>query len=265
MRKLASLELTLICLGGLVVWLGLGAGLAATPGLKDAFSAMNNHLIFQWLAGPAQAAPLLMAWFIILCLWAALLFVNLVLCLFTRLWPQASRSGKTRWWLLFAAHILFGIVMVAHAAGLTLGYKKEGLALKPGQSVEWGQGWRMTLQEVVYKSDPALLKLNYRQARMQLNRERFPLGLNFAVVELRRNNELLAQGRVGMLEPLVNGGLRVTLNRFTPPAGEGESPGVRLIVSSSPLTALFFGGYGALILGLLVLAATTWRRRPNGA
>jgi hypothetical protein len=264
MKKLASLELTLICLGGLVVWLGLGAVLAVAPGSRETFTLMNHHLVFQWLAGPAQDAPLLMAWFIILCLWAALLFVNLLLCLFTRLWPQASRSGKSRWWLLFAAHILFGLVMVAHAAGLTLGYKKEGLMLKPGQSVEWGQGWRMTLQEVVYKSDPELLKLNYRQARMQLNRERFPLGLNYAVVELSRNNHPLAKGRVGMLEPLVKDGLRVTLTRFTAPADDGQ-PGARLVVSSSPLTALFFGGYGALILGLLILAATTWRRRSNGA
>lgn len=264
MKRLASLELTLICLGGLVVWLGLGAGMSVAPGLKEAFMAMNQHLVLKWLAGPAQEAPFLMAWFIILCLWAAVLFVNLALCLFTRLLPQANRSGKSRWWLLFAAHVLFGVVMIAHAAGLTMGYKKEGLTLKPGQSVEWGQGWRMALHKVEYKSDTELLKLNYRQARMQLNRERFPLGVNFALVELSRDNQILAQGRVGMLEPLVQDGVRVTLTSFTPPA-DGESPGVRLVVSSSPLTALFFGGYGALILGLLVLAATTWRRRSNGS
>jgi hypothetical protein len=165
---------------------------------------------------------------------------------------------------LFAAHILFGVVMIAHAAGLTLGYKKEGLTLKPGQTVEWGQGYRIALQEVVYKSDTQILKLNYRQARMQMSRERFPLGLNYAVVKLSRNDQPLAHGRVGILEPLVQDGLRVTLTRFTPPA-EGEQPGVNLVVSSSPLTALFFSGYGALILGLLVLATTTWRRRSNGA
>ncbi len=264
MKRLASLEMTLICLGGLVVWLGLGAGMAAAPSFRDAFMAMNHHLVFQWLAGPAQEAPLLMVWFLVLCVWAAFLFLNLALCLFMRLLPQASRSGKSRWWLLFAAHILFGVVMLTHAAGLTLGYKKDGLILKPGQTVEWGQGWRLTLQEVNYKSDPAYLKLNYMQARQQLTRERFPLGLNYAIVKLSRNDQLLAQGRVGMLEPLVQSGLRITLTKFMPSA-PGESPGARLVVSSSPLTALFFGGYGALILGLLVLAFTTWRRCPNGA
>ena len=264
MKRLASLEMTLICLGGLVVWLGIGAGMAVAPSFRDAFVEMNHHLIFQWLAGPAQEAPFLMVWFAVLCAWAALLFLNLALCLFMRLLPQASRSGKSRWWLLFAAHILFGVVMLTHAAGLALGYKKDGLVLKPGQTVKWEHGWKLTLQQVVFKSDPELLKLNYRQARMQLSRERFPLGLNYAMVELSRDDQPLAQGRVGMLAPLVQNGLRVTLTKFMPPVS-GETPGVSLVVSSSPLTALFFGGYGALILGLLVLAFTTWRRRSNGA
>lgn len=264
MKKLASLEMTLICLGGLVIWLAWGAWLAVTPSLKSALMAMNHNLIFQWLAGPAREAPLLMFWFLMLCLWAAFLFLNLALCLLTRLWPQAKRSGKPRWWLLFAAHILFGVVMLTHAAGLTLGSKKDNLILKPGQTVEWGQGWKMTLQEVNFKSDPELLKLNYRQARMQLSRESFPLGLNYAIVELSRNGQVMAQGRVGMLNPLVQNGRRITLTKFTPPADD-EKPGASLVVSSSPLTALFFGGYGALIIGLLVMAITTWRRRPNGA
>ncbi len=264
MKRLASLELTLICLGGLVVWLGLGAGLAVTPSLKNAFMAMNHHLVFQWLAGPAQATPLLMAWFIILCLWAAVLFLNLVLCLITRLFPQASRSGKSRWWLLAAAHVLFGMVMICHAAGLTLGDKKDGLTLQPGQTVEWGQGWRLQLQRVEFTSDPALLKLNYRQARKRLNRESFPLDANFAVVELSRNDQPLAKGRVGMLAPLVQDGTRVTLTGFAPPDAGGKI-GARLVVSGSPLTPLFFGGYVALILGLLTLAAFTWRRRSNGS
>jgi hypothetical protein len=264
MKKLASLEMTLICLGGLVIWLALGAWLAVTPSFKNALMAMNHDLIFQWLAGPAQKAPLLMVWFLVLCLWAAFLLLNLALCLFVRLWPQAKRSGKTRWWLLFVAHIMFGLVMLTHAAGLTLGYKKDNLTLKPGQTVEWGQGWRITLQEVHFKSDPELLKLNYRQARKQLSRKRFPLGLNYAIVKLSRNDKILAQGRVGMLEPLVQDGQRVTLTKFTPSV-DGENPGARLVISSSPLTALFFGGYGALVIGLLILAFTTWRRRPNGA
>lgn len=264
MKKLASLEMTLICLGGLVIWLALGAWLAVTPGLKSALMAMNHSLVFQWLAGPAREAPILMVWFLVLCLWAAFLFLNLALCLLTRLWPQARRSGKARWWLLFATHVMFGVVMLTHAAGLTLGTKKDNLVLKPGQTMEWAQGWRMTLREVHFESDPALLKLNYRQARMQLSRRRFPLGLNYAVVELKHDGQTLAQGRVGMLDPLVQNGLRVTLTKFTSPA-PGEKPGARLVVSNSPLTALFFAGYGALVIGLLVLAFSTWKRRPNKA
>jgi hypothetical protein len=264
MKRLASLELTLICLGGLVVWLGVGAGFAMMPSFKGAFTAMNQHLVFQWLAGPAQEAPVLMAWFIILFLWTAVLFVNLVLCLCTRLIPQASRSGKSRWWLLAAAHVLFGLVMVCHAAGLTLGNKKDGLTLQPGQTVEWGQGWRLKLEKVIFTSDPALLKLNYRQARKQLNRKRFPLNANYAIVELSRDNQLLAQGRLGMLSPLAQNGVRVTMIGFTPPNND-RTIGARLVVSDSPLTLLFFGGYGALILGLLILTALTWRRRTNNS
>jgi hypothetical protein len=265
MKKLASLEMTLICLGGLVVWLALGAWMAVAPSFKTAFMHINHNLVFQWLAGPAQESPLLMVWFLVLCVWAAFLFLNLVLCLCMRLWQQATRSGKSRWWLLFIAHIMFGVVMLTHAAGLTLGYKKDGLILKPGQTVEWGQSWQMTLQSMHYKSDPAYLKLSYMQARQQLTRKRFPLGINYAMVELKRDGQTVAQGRVGMLEPLVQDGLRVTLTKFMPPADPSEKPGARLVVSSSPLTGLFFGGYAALIIGLLVLAFTTWRRRPNGA
>jgi hypothetical protein len=79
-RTLASLRLTFISLTLLLTLMGVGIFLTLFPEYKNAVKAMNQTIIYQWFTTSWRVKPVLTAWFLMVCLSGALLFINTVFC-----------------------------------------------------------------------------------------------------------------------------------------------------------------------------------------
>jgi len=260
LSRLSSLTLTLWSLGALALTLLLGMLLALSQTFYPAIREINYTLVRDWLAGPAQEQPLVTAWFIILCLAAAILFVNLAACIYVKIPPYLRNRKKVKWWSMFLIHILLIGIMLGHAASFVMGFKYEEIRLLPGQSRLLPNGYQVTVREVSFVDDLKLLKAGHREGRGLLTRQAFHRESNTAKVTVLAQGREIAAGEVHILSPLKRGSLRVTLTGFYLKRQKGrDMVGVNLTVGSNPLTSVFLLCYGLMIAGFVLLAALTPR------
>ncbi len=265
MERLSSLKFTLVSLGIMMAWLGLGLVLCQLPSQVPFFQAMDQTLLLHWLAGPAWSDPLAPAWFIGMCLAVGLMLLNLAACTFTRLLPRLKSGSRLKGWLLTLVHLVMLLVLLGHAAEMGLGFKREGLRLLPGQRIDLPEaGVALRLETVEFPGDKSLLNAPYRQARWLMTTRSFDRQASQARLHLDGPGVQGLPGVLRILEPLVLDGLRVTLTDFFR-EGEGAEArvGIVLTVGHNPLAPLFFAAYGLWALLYAGLAFTTWRV-PNG-
>lgn len=263
-KKLASLNLTLCCLSAMIACLALGWAVSGLKAFRQGFNALNQGLVWDWLA--AGPDPLLAAWLAALCLASAALLVNLVACLIDRLWPWLKGSRDPRRILLFGVHLLVGLVMLGHGASMAVGFKADRLRLLPGQTVQLPRGYALRLEAVNFVDDPALLTLDYRRARAAMTRQRFHRGQNQAQVSLLHHGQVEASGSLGMLRPLRHDQTIVALGGFIL-GDDGQTPptiGVEAAVTHTPLNTAFLSAYLLMIAGFLGLTILGWRRGATG-
>ncbi|MFH1034378.1 MAG: hypothetical protein V1806_07715, partial [Pseudomonadota bacterium] len=211
--RLGSPRLAFILLCGLAVWLGLGVALAQITATAPLMRALNQGRGSVWLAGPGFGDPLLLGWLLGLALWGGLLIVNLCCCSLAWL---AGRGALHNWrrGLLLLAHVLLALVILGHGASFLLGYKQSGARLLAGQELPLPDGGRIKLLEVHFQADPALLALNYRQARQAMTRAKFSRQDNWARVELTTADGRRQEGQTRYFEPLAQGSLSAHLVGF---------------------------------------------------
>jgi hypothetical protein len=196
---------------------------------------------------------------------AGLLSANLAACSFTRLasWRGAARGRRL---LVLAVHLLALAAVGLQGASFFTGAKQTRLRLAPGQAVELGSGLRLRLAGVAYTGDPALLRLQGREARRALTREAFDRQANLARVELRRQGRPAQAAAVRFFQPTELGGWRVFLVGFHLCGPGGRPPvGAVLNLVQSPLWPWFLCSYAGLVAGLLWLTVLELLagRRPN--
>ncbi|MBU1156215.1 MAG: hypothetical protein KJ921_10200 [Proteobacteria bacterium] len=264
MERLSSLKFTLGSLSALMIWLGLGVFIGQPKLLAASFFDMNRMLILDWLLGPAWAQPLAPLWFLGLCLGVGVMLLNLGFCTFTRLLPRLRAGNALKGWLLTLVHLVMLVVLLGHGAEMAMGHKQEELRMLPGQTVELPEGLTLSLESVLFVSDPSVINLPYRKARWTWTSTNFKPRQNWAKVVIRRGDAIVTQGELRILEPMKIEGLRLTLAGFYSPKDEKPARvGVRLALVKNPLTTLFFVAYGLWVVLYAALAVVTWRGGPS--
>lgn len=257
---LASLHLTWWTFLALAAWFWLGM---AAEGLSDfarGLKELNEQLVRSWLAGAAWHNPLVLIWFLILVLLAALLALNLMACLLQR-W-NAARPAKSllRFWIFWSLHVCVGLLMLLHALDMCLGSKHLPVSLQLGQTIDLTPDWSLRLDDLHLALKKDLLHLTGEQARHALTRERFDLKKNWARVSLFRKARLLDTETITMLQPLRHGSTLVVLRGFK---DSSQGLGVRLRLVQAPLHLPFFLVYALLLVHLAAWVLLRIRQEPK--
>ncbi|MFH1153869.1 MAG: hypothetical protein V1793_08635 [Pseudomonadota bacterium] len=261
MKHLSSLFLTLYALGGIVLCLGAGMILVQMSAFSTVVQAMDRGLILDWLFTAFQgksASTLLGIWFLSLFTSVGVLVINLCACTWTRLIPRLRNRASAHSWLLLLAHVLMILILMGHLSQMTLGFKEEGIRLMPTQSKVLPRGLRLAIDDVHFENDPRLLNLTYRQARKVQTIDAFSLTKNLVQLSLWQEGTLVKQCDLRILEPLVLGGLRITLSDFFRDDGDQTTVGAILTVTCNPFLKFFFAAYIVWIAVYIMLAIQTF-------
>jgi len=260
-QRLSSLTFTTIVLVMLLVWLTWGILMAGSAAYVDRFGLMNSRLVRDWLLDPEGGSGLLKFWFAGLCFVVALLGVNLVFCS----WKKILRIMRVKFskskLLMFAIHMVFGLVALGHFGSFMLGYRYERVLLGEGESFNFRGGYGLKVEQVHFVDNPAVLK----QSPRYLRSGEFHYRRNFADIVLSRNGSEISRDRIYILKPARHQGVQITLSRFTPPkgmkgTGKEGTPRVVFVVTKNPVLTAFLVTYGAMITGMIVYLAMTWRK-----
>jgi hypothetical protein len=265
-RLLSSMRFAWWSLAALIIWLMLGVVLTVHGPFHESLKTLSDVLVLDWLLDQSRRHPLLLSWFAVLCGLSAALLLCAACCLWTRLLSRLAVSFSLRGLVLLSVHLFFIIVMLCHTAGMMAGYKHSGIRLLPGESFTFADGYRLTLSEVTFTDDLAILRAEYKEARKLMTRDNFHYKRNLARLHLAYLDEPIARGDVRMLKPLRHGALRITLRGFflSGPASEPRI-GVRLVIMENPLVDFFFIMYACLILSMLLFLFLTRRPGMNSA
>jgi len=270
MKRLSSLVLTLYALGGLVLCLAAGIVLAQVEPYSAAMSRMNHGLLLDWLlaaGGGESGSAVLILWFLGLCVSVGVLALNLCACIWTRMLPRLKNVSSFNYWVLLLAHVFMILILLGHLSQMIMGFKEEGVKLLPGQSKTFPGDLRLTVEQVHFVNAPGLLNLTYRQGRRARTADVFSRVQNTVRISIWRGPERVAGGDLRILEPLLVGGMRLTLSDFFgDDSGENSRAGAVLTVVHNPLTSFFFAAYLAWIAVYLLLAVKAFlrgERPPN--
>ncbi len=259
-EKLSSLAFTTVVLVALVFWLTWGILMAGSAAYVDRFGLMNSRLVRDWLLDPEGGSGLLKFWFAGLCFVVALLGVNLVFCS----WKKILRIMRVKFskskLLMFAIHMVFGLVALGHFGSFMLGYRYERVLLGEGESFNFRGGYGLKVEQVHFVDNPAVLK----QSPRYLRSGEFHYRRNFADIVLSRNGSEISRDRIYILKPARHQGVQITLSRFTPPkgmkgTGKEGTPRVVFVVTKNPVLTAFLVTYVAMIAGMVIYLGITWR------
>lgn len=248
-RRLGSLQLTWWILIAIGAWLGLGLIAAEQPFFAQGLSDLNNLLVRDWLLHKALKEPWVLAWLMMLLLQAAVLALNLVVCLWQRLERQGSAEQALRFWLFLSLHILFGVLMVMHGLEMVLGEKQPWQSVQAGQKLRLDSVWSAKVHKLQFENDLRLLELSRQERRRKMTKDRFALQQNLVRVSLLKDGKLAASRDIRILNPLSHGGIHVVLRRFEY-GPQGLSAQMR--IARSPLQRIFLAVYSLFIFSLML-------------
>lgn len=261
-KKLASIQLTFITLASLVAMLGIGAGLAYSQGHAETIELISEAIALDWLLAAGHGDRVVLVWFVATCAVAAVLFLNVIACIGLHMAELFRNTGIFRRCLFILAHVMFAVILLCHGLGMILGYKYSPIEMWSKDSFVFEGGYEITVDDVIFKDDAAMLEADYKTRRSMLTRERFHPGNNSAVVTLRYEGRIIQSERVCILAPMVANGIQITLTDFIYNRDKAENPiGISLAVTKNSVTQLFFASYVVLILSLIGIV--TWRPRDN--
>ena len=259
-HRLASIRLTFISLTLLLILMGTGICLTLLPEYKEAVKAMNQTIIYHWLATSWRLKPVLTAWVLLVSLSAAILAVNTVLCSMTNQLYAAVKIASLRRWSFFIIHFMFLLVLACHGITMVTGHKQENVRLTPGESHVFGDNYRIAILDVVFSDNRDFLTMQKQKRRQMMTRKNFHPKQNFAEISLLHNNRQVDLQKVFFLNPMIYKSLRVTLTGFMVKDINGqETVGVNLAITRNLFTGSFFTAYALMIIALACFITITWK------
>jgi hypothetical protein len=263
-KKLASIKLTFVALAGLVAILGVGVGLTYSQGHVGTIQSISEGIALDWLLGAGHADRVVLIWFAATCAVAAVLLFNVIACIGLQMVKLFQNNDILRKCLFVLIHVMFAVVLLCHGLGMILGYKYSPIEMWPEDSFAFEGGYEITVDDLMFGDDTAMLEANYKTRRSMLTRERFHPENNSAAVTLKYKGRIIRSDRVCILAPMIADGIQITLTDFIYDEDKTENPiGISLVVAKNPITPLFFTAYVVLILSLIGFVIVTWRPRTS--
>jgi hypothetical protein len=260
LQKIATIKLTFIGLSWLIASLLTGVALTFDDRHAAALKSLSRQLPLTWLISEGGQDPVITTWFVLVCLIAVLFFIHLACCLLTRFIHLIHNKYSGRQWLFFTIHVLFALVMAGHGLSMVMGSKQSGVTMFAGQTMKFNKEYVLSLSEVVYTDDTAMLNASYENRRAMMTRENIHREKNYAAVSITKNGRILADGHIHMLTPLRFGSWRITLTDFFISRDRPHDPvGIKLVITDNPILPFFFSTYAAMIMALLGFIIITWR------
>lgn len=260
-KFLSSMRFAFWLLVSLIVWLFLGAMLTIQKDLAYAIKNMGNKLILDWLLEQSAQSPIILSWFIILCIIGALLAVSFLFCSWTNLYKVARKKRNWTSIFLFLIHIFFVIIMALHLGSMLVGYKYSDVELTEGQEFQFDNGFKLKLNNVHYIDDINVLKMKYKEMRKYHTRDGFHYKDNYADLSLFQDNVKVLNEKARMLSPLKYGALQITISYFYLPKNtSSNTPGVKMVIANNYFNSLFFIFYAIEIISILAFLILTWKK-----
>lgn len=262
-EKLASLQLTAVLLVLLLAWFATGGILAVSDGCAGAFDAMNRQLLRDWMMANGRWPWAANVWMFGLFAVMGALGINLGCCVWQKMMGMARPGRAMASRLMLVLHLAFGVLILLHLGSFMLGYRQEGIRLKPGKSVSLPDGSQLRLDRVDFVDSPEVLALSFRN----LTRENFSFDENHAWVTLSKDGRDLFSGPTGIMRPLRRGDTQITLKKFKSDRGgrqgEASPAGFRavLVVTKNPCLQPVLIFFPLLIISTAVYLALTWRAK----
>lgn len=258
-KYLSSIKVTFFSLCTLVGLLLGGITIYTVFNGKTDIEAMNHTIIWHWFAASWKDNILLTLWLILITTTAAVLFINLVLCTFTKQLKSALKIKTVQKWLFFTLHFFFIIVLACHGLSMVTGHKTSSLVLYQGDEVLFQNRYKIKINTVSFKDDPALLQMAPRKSRKEMTRNTFHIKSNFADISLFDRSTLVLKKKLFILHPVKWNGLQITLSKFTAEKNRAHPrPGIDITITRDTLKHVFFTAYGLLILTMAGFTLATW-------
>lgn len=259
-QRLGSIKITFYNLVFLISLMGAGVYLSLV--YKSDFKMMNEVILLEWLKTAWVDTPVLVIWFVWLCLGAALLFIN-ALCCITKQISMALRSGPEKW-LFLVLHCLFVVVLICHGIILVVGSKQSNIELFPNESIIFENRYKIEVSDIIFADDVNILKADKNEQRELMTRKNIHRKLNFAKVLVSRDSKQVKEKKIFMLSPLRYGFVQVTLTKFIVKQEQGRDlVGVNLTITRNYLSIFFFVIYGLMILSLGIYILLIFRPCPD--
>ncbi len=263
-QKIASIKLTFFSLVLMVMLMGMGVVLSLFPAYTDAIEQMNQTIVYHWILSAWHENPLLTIWVLLVTVSSAVLFINTACCSMTLQLRTALKTASIQRWAFFVIHFLFLMVLACHGITMVTGHKQDNIQLYPGQSHRFGDNYRIDMVDVTFADDPKFLTMNRKKSRHLMTRENIHPKLNFADINLFKNDCKLDSQRVFMLQPMRYRSLRITVTKFVAKPQKGlQTAGVNLSVTRNIFTSFFFTVYALMIITLACFVAITWKPRKQ--
>lgn len=261
-KALASLYLTTWIMVTIILWLGWGAVMSECDVLEKSFKYMNSVLVSTWLLARDNDSHLLKFWFIVLCLLMCLLGVNLIFCVFDRIYRGIKAKLSAPGFCMLLVHALFGVVALLHLLGMTTGFKQSDISLGEGMSCNLENGYEIRVSRIVFDGNLDSLGKKYCEIRD----EDFHYRSSYAEVVISQKGRELVNSNIYAINPLKHGTTRITLKGFIKPGGRSpgqkdahQTPWVRMAVTTNPILGAFLAIYPLMIAGMGIYLILTWR------
>ncbi len=261
-KFLSSMRFAFWSLISITVWFILGIFLAINDGFYYGIKAMSNMLILDWVLQKSIDFPLVLVWFIGLCIIAILLALSFLFCTCNNLLKVSLKSKSFKSILLLIIHVLFVIIMALHLGSMLWGFKYSDIEMEVGQEFKFDEGYSLILDTVKYVDDINVLKMKYKTMRKYHTRDGFHYKDNYAEFTLKQNDKIIISDQVKMLSPMKHHFIRVTISYFYLPKNtETEIPGVKVVITKNYFNTLFFIFYALEILSIIGFLIITWKKK----
>lgn len=258
-QKIASIKFTFCCLSSLIGSLLIGVFLTFDTHHVAALKSLSLQLPLTWLFNESDSDVVIATWFIAVCLIAGIFFIHIICCILTRFSRSFQNGFYLRQWLFFSMHITFVVVMLCHGLSMILGYKLSDVRMFPGQTTRLDKSYILSISEVEFVDDPAILKASYENQRKMMTRDNIHRDKNYARIDLSNDDGTLSSGLIHMLRPHRFGSIQITLTDFFIPENRPDNPiGVKLVITKNPTIPFFVGAYGLMIISFIAFVILTW-------
>lgn len=259
-KFLSSLKLSAILIICLVLMFLAGVFMSLSDPIYDALKQMNDTIILDWVLLFKNHNTAIVIWFIVFCIIAVLLGVNLVLCTWNNLLKSVIKSKGVKALSLFSIHVIFIIILVLHAFSLVIGFKYGNLRLAEGDSYKFENDYELVVSDIEFVDDYSILKKKKSSSRMEMTKDKFHYKENSAELTIYHKEEEISKDIIKIFEPIMIDGIQFTMEKFYLDK-KTENIGVKLTISKNPLTIWFFMFYGLGIFSMLWFLILTWKKK----